>query len=423
MRASSVLPRADLRRDESRRPGGGTPGAPARPGQGGAALMLALVLTALLLMLGSGLLTIATSERQIASNDRDGVQALHLAEAALERARRLLPRYAARDVLTNNPILGEWVAGAADGPGTYRAIVTNNVTPIGGLPRDDGVEVCGTTTCDTDGLVVITAVGTSQKSVRAIRAVVEPPPILRPPAALTMSNSEVHAQFDGDSFLISGLDRHIDGTAGRLPPQPAITTTGPGAADTIQQTLTTEQRTRLIGEGATPSVGAVATVPSIEALRQLALDLAARADRVFVDPGATTNDLCPVDGGGQITVFKGEPSADAVGGLDTAGDAILEGPGYGCGILIGTGRLTIRGSYRFDGVILLTGDGSELVLEGDATVLGAIYIANRTARNVERAGLIVRDRAQLHLSEESVLRAGRLLSARIRAWQEVRAPE
>ena len=385
----------------------------------GAALVLALLLTGLLLLMGSALLTIASSERKVGLNDRDAVQALFLAEAAVERARRLLPGVALNDVLTSNRVLGDWVNGTAAGSGTYRVAVTNNVTSIGGLPQDGGVATCGETTCDTDRLVVITGTGSFQGALRVVRVVVEVPSILNPPAALTIVNGDVDPLFDGESFLVSGFDRNIDGSAGSSPARPSIGLVTSEAAAAVRSILTTGQQSRLLGAGSTPSIDVVSNATTSDALQRLKLRLAGQADRVLVNPGTISGDLRRVDATGQVTIIKGDPSADSNQGLDTAGDAILVEAGYGSGVLVVTGQLTLRGSYRFDGVVLVVGDGSRLVLEGDATITGSILIANRTSGNLGRAGIVVKDRAQLHFSQEALREAGRLLSARLLTWQEL----
>lgn len=389
----------------------------------GVALVLALLLTGLLLLLGSALLTIAGSERQVGSNDRAAVQALYLAEAAVERARRSLPGFAANDVLANNLLLGDWVNGTPTASGTYRAAITNNVTSIGGLAQDSGTELCGSTTCDTDGLVVITGTGTFQGTLRVIRALVEVPSILSPPAPLTIVNPEVDPVIEGESFLVSGFDRNVDGSAGPSPAHPSVAVVASQAASAVQGILTAGQQSRLIGAGATPSIEVTPNAATSDALAGLKLQLARQADRVYVNPGAISDDLRTTEGNDQVTIIKGEPSADSNQGLETAGDATLDGTGYGSGVLVVTGQLTIRGSYRFDGVVLLVGDGSRLVLEGDAAVLGSILIANRTTGNLGRAGLTIKDRAQLHFSGQALRSAGRLLSARVRSWQEIPASQ
>ncbi len=382
-------------------------------------LVLALLLTGFLLLLGSAMLTIASSERQVGLNDRSAAQALYLAEAAVERARRLLPGFPANDVLGNNLLLGDWMNGMAIASGTYRAVVTNNVVSIGALPQDAGTAVCGGTTCDTDGLVVITGTGSYREALRVIRAVVELPAILSPPAPLTIVNSDVDSLFEGESFLVSGFDRNVDGSAGSSSARPSIALLTSEAASAVQGTLTPGQRSRMLGAGGTPSVQVVSSAPTSETLQRLKLQLARQADRVFVNPGTISEDLRGIDGVGQVTLIKGDLSADSNRGLDTAGNGILEGTGYGSGVLVITGQLTLRGSYRFDGIVLLVGDGSRLSLEGDATIIGSVLIANRTATSLARGGFAMKDRAQLHYSQEALRGAGRLLSAPLRVWQEV----
>jgi len=387
--------------------------------EGGAVLVLVLLLTGFLLLLGSALLTIASSERQVGLNDRSGAQALYLAEAAIERTRRLLPGLLVNDVLVNNLLLGEWINGTSMASGTYRATVTNNVASIGGLPQDGGTAVCGGTTCDTDGLVVLTGTGSFQGSLRVVRAVVEVPPILSPPAPLTLVNSTVDPLFDGESFLVSGFDRNLDGGLGSSPARPAFAFISSEAASAVTSILTAGQQSLLLGAGAAPSIAVIPNVPTSDALQRLKLQLARQADRVLINPGALSEDLRGNEGNGQVTLVTGDPSADSNQGLDTAGTVILEGSGHGSGVLVVTGELTLRGSYRFDGAVLLVGDGSRLTLEGDSMIIGSVVIANRTTSHAGRAGFAIRDRAQLHFSHEALRGAARLLSARLRTWQEV----
>lgn len=390
-----------------------------RSPEGGTALVLALLLAGFLLLLGSALLTIATSERQIGLNDRGAAQALYLAEAAVERARRLLPGLPVKDVLINNLLLGEWVTGTSIASGTHRAVVTNNVISIDGIQQDRGTVVCGITTCDTDGLLVITGTGSYQGALRVIRAVVEVPPILNPPGLLTILNADVDPLFEGESFLVSGFDRNVDASPGSAPARPAFALITSEAASAVQAILTPGQQTRVLGAGATPSIEVVSNAPTSDSLQRLKLQLASQADRVFINPGTISQNLLGDNAAGQVTIIKGDPSADLNQGLDTASDATLEGTGHGSGVLVVTGQLTLRGSYRFDGVVILVGDGSRLTLEGNAAIFGSVLIANRTARNSGRAGFAMKERAQLHFSQEALRGAGRLLSATLRVWQEM----
>lgn len=385
--------------------------------EGGTALVLAILLTGFLLLLGSALLTMASSERQIGRNDQAGAQALYLAEAAVERGRSLLPRYPLNDVLANNLLLGEWVNGTSLGSGTYRVVVTNNDSSIGGYPRDGGKEGCAS--CDTDGLVVVTGTGSYQGALRVVRALVEVPTIQGLPAALTLVNTEVEPHVEDESFLVSGFDRNVDNSPGSSTARPAIGLLSSEAVSGIRDALTSGQQGRLLGAGATPSIEQVSTAPTSDALDRLKHQAARQADRVLVNPGMLSENLVGAGGAWQVTLIQGDPSADRNQGLDTHGDAILEGTGYGAGVLVVTGELTLRGSYRFEGIVLLVGDGSRLNLEGDAMIIGSVLIANRTARYGGKAGFAIRDRAQLHFGQEALRAAARLLNAPLRAWQEV----
>ena len=382
-------------------------------------LALVLLLTGFLLLLGAALLTIASSERQVGVNDRGSTQALYLAETAVERVRRLLPRYAVNELLTDNLLLGDWVHGVSMPTGTYRASVTNNVAALGGHPPDAGGGACGATTCDTDRLVVVTGIGSAHNAMKVVRALLQIPSLLAPPAPITMLNAGVDPLFEGEEFLISGFDRNLDGGGGSSPARPAIAVITDGAASTIVSALSTGQQGRVIGAGATPSVAGVTSSDMSDSSQRTKVQLARQADRLLVNPGTITDDLREIDGTGHVSVVTGDPSADVNQGLDTAGDVILDGSGRGSGILVVAGQLTIAGSYRFDGLVLLVGDGSRLSLVGDATVFGTVIIANRTLRNGGRGGLALKDRAQLHFSQEALHLAGRFLSASLRAWQEV----
>lgn len=369
--------------------------------------------------MGSALLMIGSSERQVGLNDRSATQALYLGEAAVERARLLLPGHPLNDVLAENRLLGEWINGARMAAGTYRVQVSNNVIRIGGFAQDGGAAVCASTTCDTDGLAVITGIGTYGGAVRAVRALVEVPSILNLPAPLIMLNAEVDVLLQGGSFLMSGFDRSRDGSSGSAVDRPSVAMASADASAAFRNAIGPDQESRFVGAGPSPSIDVVPTSMTNETLQRLKSQLARQADRVLVNPGKISGALRGDDGTGQVTLIKGEPSADGNQGLDTAADLTLEGSGSGSGVLVSTGQLTVRGSYRFEGVLILVGDGSALIMEDDAMLIGSVLIANQSSRNQGRAGLRIRDRAQLHYSQETLRDAARLLSAPIRHWQEI----
>ncbi len=86
-------------------------------GQEGIALVITLLVMTILLIMGSAFMSISSTETLIAINERNRVQAYHLAEAAAERAIAQL---------NANPAYGGTPVGAdpALGTGTYRVTVT-----------------------------------------------------------------------------------------------------------------------------------------------------------------------------------------------------------------------------------------------------------------------------------------------------------
>jgi hypothetical protein len=93
----------------------------------GAALVIALLIMAILLIAGTSFLTISSTERMIAVNERTGVQAVLLAEAAIHRAMARLNASPAYTGETN----------VALGSGTFSVTVSSSaVQPCGTTGRD-----------------------------------------------------------------------------------------------------------------------------------------------------------------------------------------------------------------------------------------------------------------------------------------------
>jgi hypothetical protein len=113
----------------------------------GAALVIALLVTAVLLLAGTSFLTISSTERMIAVNERTSVQAVLLAEAAIHRAVARLnasPAYS-----------GE--TSVALGPGTFSVTVSSSA-----------VQTCGTTGRDLVATASVpVAGGAAQAEIRA----------------------------------------------------------------------------------------------------------------------------------------------------------------------------------------------------------------------------------------------------------------
>ena len=139
----------------------------------GSALVIALLLTATLVALGSTFLVISYTDRNIASNRADGSRALFLADAGIERARAQLEGANFDALLAGG---GGLFNNQALGGGTYTVTVANNTTASTEIPADGGG-----INDDTDGFLVVNATGRFQDATRRISVYVRqtaagPPP-------------------------------------------------------------------------------------------------------------------------------------------------------------------------------------------------------------------------------------------------------
>ena len=134
--------------------------------ESGAALVLALLLTMVLLLLGTSILTIAVADRKVSADALDGSRAFHLAEAGVEQAIAELPTRNLDVLLASG---GALYTNQSLGGGTCTVSVVNNLSPdfpIGTIPLDPG----GATN-DTDGYVIIRSTGRYGTAERVIETV------------------------------------------------------------------------------------------------------------------------------------------------------------------------------------------------------------------------------------------------------------
>jgi hypothetical protein len=137
-------------------------------GERGSALLMALMVLAVLLLLGSAFLSGSLSERSIAVNETNSGKSFNFAEAGIEHTRGLLP---ATDIDALLLAGGNLFNGQSLDQGSYTVDVTNNVGPTyprGGVPVDPGGA-----TDDTDEYVVLRSTGNFWAAERTIEVVVE----------------------------------------------------------------------------------------------------------------------------------------------------------------------------------------------------------------------------------------------------------
>jgi hypothetical protein len=134
----------------------------------GSALLLALLVLAVLLLMGSAFLSVSLSERSIAVNETNSGKSFNVAEAGVEHTRALVP---ATDVDALLLAGGTLFSGQALDGGTYTVNVTNNIGPT--FPRGTVPVDPGGANDDTDEYLVVSSTGNFRMAERTIEVVIE----------------------------------------------------------------------------------------------------------------------------------------------------------------------------------------------------------------------------------------------------------
>ncbi len=136
--------------------------------ESGSALLLALMILAVLLLLGAAFLSSSLSERSIAVNQTNAGKSFNIAEAGIEHTRALLPTTDIDALLTAG---GTMFSNQPLDEGRYSVVVTNNIAPA--FPRGTVPIDLGGATDDTDNYVVLESTGSFRAAERTIEVVVE----------------------------------------------------------------------------------------------------------------------------------------------------------------------------------------------------------------------------------------------------------
>lgn len=215
------------------------------------------------------------------------------------------------------------------------------------------------------------------------------------------------AMFSGSTFLIQGgpdapgiavIDPTIQNSV--EPAQEILSRLGPAQTACVQ------------GLGAPPSIGNLTAAIAAHSDKRLLLDTAVSwwfvrhsaprfADSALPGPQVWIG-AAPVPLGSYDTALS--PAAPDQNPRVTYvdGDLSVDGSVEGAGLLVITGKATIRGHFKFNGLILVLGDG-ELDLGGWGTVSGAIFVA----RLSDESGSIGWGTAKLSIGENCLLRYDR----------------
>ncbi len=179
-------------------------------GERGVASVIALLVTALLYLMGVMFLSVSSTETIMAASRADGQRAFYLSDAGIEHARRSLQGKNLSSVLdgTTPVFAGGNTVNLAGG--SYTIQVTNNILatgfPMSTIPADPS----GSATVDSDGIVVLTSTGTFQNSTQVVESVVGTPPAVLPPGVRGAVTTNGPTETNGN-ITLDGRDHDING--------------------------------------------------------------------------------------------------------------------------------------------------------------------------------------------------------------------
>jgi len=311
----------------------------------GSALVSALATLALAGVAAAALAELGRVALIRARLDRDGVSAWFLAEAGLaDTVAAIAPGRDFTPLLTTPTPL-------ASGPSTPWAYTASFRDDVDDQPNDPAVDV------NERVILRITATGPAPVR-RRLEAVIgrETEPFL--PGAVTLAGPP--GDLGGDLVL----DGH-DFTMGSSCAAPGAGLAKVGLALPENAALPEfDHPERIIGRDGSPSVARVAA-PNIAPLADVPGAVRHPAGTVAGDLG---NAAAP-----QLTVIEG--------------DALVEGPVSGAGVLYIAGRLNISGTLVFTGVVAAAG-GVDLTGTGEINVCGGLWAAGERALDARGRGTV-----------------------------------
>jgi hypothetical protein len=366
-------------------------------GQRGSALVIAVFVVAILSAMALALTFMGENELKLGRADLRGKRTFYVAEAGLEHGRlqlfdtngknsfdddllaaaggtvdgieldvdALVPTFDVAGILTgfsagygdDAPLLGT----TSFGDGAYLTFLTND--PI------DGID----TTTDTNDRVMLTAVGgTVGGSLEVVQAIVEPEPLLppTPKSGITMIGpSPVWSPGNSNAKLYTGNDCNGAGEPGVHYPTVGLISDA-AAADVIavpdkptyeSGSLAPEDTIANLNDTSHPAVSEPLDPrwQDCQELHDLVVYLRGKAKYLCTDGSTCT---LPTPAPDNLIYVDDDYEADAEDGE---------------GVLIVTGTLTLNGSFSWDGILLVIGEGvvTRSGAGGD-TISGGVIVAD-----------------------------------------------
>ncbi len=383
--------------------------------QRGVALPLALMalvgLTGFLLVFVS----MGGMDPAASANLSDTTQARYLADSGIEWAYDQLIQQTALDPNVSfrtvvNTILaapsngvmanGMLLPGLTATSGTFSVTLRND-----SLPNDDqitGEPVDPDPTTDANDVVILTATGTYNGVTRQIQQVVAHAD-MNIPGGLNLPGLGTNTAFSGNAFTITGNDTNLNDTAGTCASVWGIGVRDVATENVVQSSLTQPQKDNVTGkpQAAGAGTGDNTIVPdlsltpaniakfvkAVQPYADMTLSASASNRLQYQDIGNTcAADLKDANCWGTSS----NPKVVYVKGTVDPGQAFyalsLSGTSMGAGILIiEDGDLSITGNFRWEGVILVTGQYAGLRYGGGGfqTIYGGVIVNETVGANTE----------------------------------------
>ncbi len=318
----------------------------------GVVLVLALLVTTILLILGTHLMSASLIEKTISSNEVNAARAFYAAEGGIEHAKKTLGDLSLSTVLDGTDDL---FAGKGKGKGmgknnniavlvgsTYAVQVSNNIAangfPRGTIPADPS----NSDTVDGDNIIVLTSTGSFETGQQTIEVVMQVDDLLtRIPGAITMvSKGNNEFDFEGNTF-----------------------TSGNDESTTCEDRPAFVNRSKWLNfdsEGGTLS-GALEGSPDPWRWYDSTFD-----DPIYDDPDALMSLVQEwMSDPGAVTISGSSPPTElgtadtpqiTVWDIDPKGSKLVVPEGgpkiTGYGILIVTGKIALEGDFEFHGLLV-----------------------------------------------------------------------
>jgi hypothetical protein len=443
----------------------------------GIALIVVLLIAVLLSLLALSLTMSSMSEQRISTEFESHEKALLVADAGLENVRSSLRGEDLDDLLVATASVPSYLPDSDPRPFAYRNPINlreaRNIdfdSPPSGTHRADhgwltsaGGEVIGegryfaklsdnqdgdgNEWADSDGIVCLRIIGVHpslaetasygsarKNAVAVVEAVLERDTTFDLQAPLTIPASDTVNPFGGAKFKVDGYDHSSiwqttddigDHDDTHLPDHPGVNvvydappTNSSATVQDIIDNLKENEKDNFTGTGGTPSIvdGTVDVKADPEARKIL--------DANFLDKFVS-----------YVGVYADEkvpPGQGPVGGLGTKenprtvlaeGDLKLTGNTTGYGLLVVKGELDTKGTFGYNGMVLVIGKGS-LIYGGSASILGGVVIANITpSKTLGTANISVHgggnDSAGIYNSSDKIALGLSLLPMRTISWREI----